>query len=83
MQFFTGVYAILTYLISYLYKAEHTMSKLMKKASKDVYGKDIRENMYSIGNTFLTKRGSIGSIVSTYETFKCRCFLCFCGSLKK
>ena len=31
------------------------MSQLMKKASKEDYGKDIEIKMLSIGNTFLTK----------------------------
>ena len=31
------------------------MSELMKKASKEAYGKDIKGKMLSIGNTFLTK----------------------------
>ena len=31
------------------------MSKLTKKASKEAYGKDIKDKMLSIGNTFLTK----------------------------
>ena len=56
IQFVTGVYAMLTYLTSYLCKPEHTMSELMKKASKGAYGKDIRGEMHSIGNIFLTKR---------------------------
>ena len=46
---------MLTYLTSYLCKPEHAMSKLMKKASKEAYGKDIKGKMLSIGNTFLTK----------------------------
>ena len=55
LQFVTGVYSILTYLMSYLCKPEHAMSELMKKASKEAYGKDIKGKMLSIGNTFLTK----------------------------
>ena len=55
LQFVTGVYAMLTYLTSYLCKPEHAMSELMKKASKEAYGKDIKGKMLSIGNTFLTK----------------------------
>ena len=65
LQFVTGVYAMLTYLTSYLCKPEHAMSKLMKKASKEAYGKDIKGKMLSIGNTFLTKFE-----VSTYEAIK-------------
>ena len=65
LQFVTGVYAMLTYLTSYLCKPEHAMSKLMKKASKEAYGKDIKGKMLSIGNTFVTKRE-----VSTHEAIK-------------
>ena len=56
LQFVTkGVYAMLTYL----------MSELMKKASNEDYGKDIKVKMLSIGNTFLTKRK-----VSTQKSIK-------------
>ena len=41
------------------------MSELMKKGSKDAYGKNIRGNMHSIGNIFLTKHE-----VSTHEAIK-------------
>ena len=41
IEFVTGVYAMLTYITSYLCKPEHTMSELMKKASKEAYGKDL------------------------------------------
>ena len=41
------------------------MGKLMKNASKEAYGKDIKGKMLSIGSTFLTKRE-----VSTHETIK-------------
>ena len=63
IQFVTGVYAMLTYLTSYLCKPEHAMSEFMKRASKEAYGKDIKGKMHSIGNVFLTK-----SEVSTHET---------------
>ena len=46
IQFVTGVYAMLTYLASYLCKPEHTMRDLMKKASKEGYGKD-RKNAFN------------------------------------
>ena len=65
LQFVTGVFAMLTYLMSYLCKPEHAMNELMKKASKDASGKDIKGKMLSIGNTFLTKRE-----VSTPEGIK-------------
>ena len=56
LQFVTkGVYVMLTYL----------MSELMKKASNEDYGKDIKVKMLSIGNTFLTKRK-----VSTQKSIK-------------
>ena len=51
--------------MSYLCKPEHAMSELMKKASKEAYGKDIKGKMLSIGNTFLTK-----CKVSTHEAIK-------------
>ena len=56
---------MLTYVTSYLCKPRHTMSELMKKASKEAYGKDIKGKMLSIGNSFLTKRE-----VSTHEVIK-------------
>ena len=62
IQFVTGIYGMLAYLTSYLCKPEHTMSELMKKASKEAYNKDIQGKMYAIGNVFLTKRE-----VSTHE----------------
>ena len=62
IQFVTGVYAMLTYLTSYLCKPERTMSELMKKASKEAYNKDIKGKLRSIGNVFITKRE-----VSTHE----------------
>ena len=54
IQYVTGEYAIFTYL-TYLCKPEHTMSELMKKASKEAYDEDRRCKMFSIGNVFLTK----------------------------
>ena len=65
LQFVTGVYSILTYLMSYLCKPEHAMSELMKKASKEAYGKDIKRKMLFISNIFLTKRE-----VSTHGAIK-------------
>ena len=55
---------MLTYLTSYLCQPEHAMSKLMKKTSKEAYGKD-KGNLLSIGNIFLTKHE-----VSTHEAIK-------------
>ena len=52
LQFVTGVYAMVTCLTPYLFKPKHGMSEFMKKASKEeAYGKDIEDNMFSIGNT--------------------------------
>ena len=56
---------MLTYLTSYLCKPEHVVSDLLKKASKEAYGKDIKGKMISTGNTFLTK-----CEVSTHEAIK-------------
>ena len=79
LQFVTGVYAMLTYLTSYLCKPEHTMCELMKKASKGTSGKDIKGKMLSIGNTFLTGGfytwSNPKSIIFTYEALKYRCFV--------
>ena len=65
LEFATGVYAMLTYLTSYLCKPEHAVNKFMKKVSKEADGKDIKGKMRSIGNTFLTK-----CEVSTHEAIK-------------
>ena len=54
LQFVTGAYAMLTYLTLYLCKPEHALNELMKKPSKEAYGKDIKDKMLSIRNTFLT-----------------------------
>ena len=56
---------MLTYLTLYLCKSEHAVSEIMKKTSKDDYGKDIKGKILSIGNIFLTKRE-----VSTHEAIK-------------
>ena len=56
IQFVTGVYGLLTYLASYLYKSEEAMSELMKKASKEATDKGIRRKLRKIGDVFLTKR---------------------------
>ena len=73
---------MLTYLTPYLCKPEHAVSKRMKKASKEAYGKDIKGKMLSIGNTFLTKPKVSthvvikSSIIFTYEAFRYRCLVC-------
>lgn len=56
LQFVTGVYGLLTYLTSYLCKAEKTVSELMKKAYKEANDKGIRGKLRKIGDVFLTKR---------------------------
>ena len=65
LQFVTPVYAMLTYPTLYLCKPEHTVSELIKKVSKEAYGKDNEANKCSIGDTFLNKRE-----VSTHEVIK-------------
>ena len=50
---------------SHLCKPKYAMSELMKKASKEAYGRDIKGKMLCIGNTFLTK-----CKVSTSEAIK-------------
>ena len=70
LQFITVVYVVITYVSSYLYKAKHTMSELMKRESKEVYGKDIKGKTLFIGNIFLTKRD-----VSPHEVIKRVLFL--------
>ena len=52
LQIVPGVYAKLIYLTSYFCKPEHALSKCMKKASKEAYGKDIKGKTLSIGNNF-------------------------------
>ena len=65
LQFVTGVYAMLANMMSYLCKPEHTLSKPLKKASKEVYAKYIKGKMNYIGNIFLTNWD-----VSTHESIK-------------
>ena len=64
---------MLAYLTSYLCKPEHGRSELMKKLSKEAYGKAIRGEMHSIGSIFLTKPE-----ISTHEALK-RVWLYLCG----
>ena len=70
IQFVTGIYAMLTYLTPYLCKHEHTMSALMKKASKESYDRNVREKLRAIENVFITK-----CEVSTREAIKPVLFL--------
>ena len=65
LQFITGVYAVITYVASYLCKPKYTMREHIEKASKEAYGKEIKGKMLSIGIIFLTKLE-----VSTYEAIK-------------
>ena len=41
LQFVTSVHAILIDLTSYLCNSEHAMTKLVKKTSKEAYGKEV------------------------------------------
>ena len=43
IKFLTGIYAILTYLISYISKPKDTTSEFMKKAWKESYGRNAWE----------------------------------------
>ena len=65
IQFVTGIYVILTYLASYLCKPEHTVSELMKKASKESYRRNFLEKLSAIRNAFITKHE-----VSTHKAIK-------------
>ena len=65
IQFVTGIYALLTYLISYLCKPEHTMSELMKKAAKEAGTAEVQQKMHKVGQVFITKRE-----VSEHEAIK-------------
>ena len=56
IQYITSVYALLTYLTSYLCKPEHNMGELMRKASKEAYGNDVKSKMRPIGDILATKR---------------------------
>ena len=62
IQFVTGEYGVLAYLTSYLCKPERNMSELMKMASKEASGKEIRDKLKVIGNVFQKCRE-----VSTHE----------------
>ena len=65
IQFVTGIYGLLTYLTSYLCKPEHKTSELMKKASKEATGKEVKGKLRVIGNVLTTKRE-----ISTFEAIK-------------
>ena len=56
IQYITSVYALLTYLTSYLCKPEHNMGELMRNASKEAYGNDVKSKMRPIGDILATKR---------------------------
>ena len=55
LEYVTGIYAMLTYLTSYLCKQKHHMSELMKKASKEAYNKNVKKKTWHIYNVFLTE----------------------------
>ena len=65
IQFVTNMYVVLAYITSYMCKPECNTSELMKKASKEASGKDVKDKLRAIGNVFLTKRE-----VSTHEAIK-------------
>ena len=56
IQFMTGIYAMLTFLASYMCKPQHTVSELIRNASKESYGRNVREKLRGVGNVFITKR---------------------------
>ena len=66
LPFARVVHAMFTYLALYSCKPEHAMSEFIKKASKEAYA----NKMFSVGNTFLTKRK-----VSTHEVIKSIIFI--------
>ena len=55
IQYVTSVYAVLAYLTSYLCKAEHSMSELMKKAAKI---KKVLEINYEKSERYSYKKGT-------------------------
>jgi hypothetical protein len=56
IPFVTSHYGVLKYLTSYMCKPERTTSQLMKKAAKECTNKGVQDQLYAIGNVFLTKR---------------------------
>ena len=56
VQYITSIYALLTYLTTYLCKPERQMGELMRKASKEAYGKDIKSKMQPIANILANQR---------------------------
>ena len=58
LQYVTGVYALILYLILLLSDPEHAVSELMKKASKEVQGQSSKKQLNAIGNVFLIKHES-------------------------
>lgn len=70
VQFVTGIYVMLTYLTSYLCKPEHTMSELIKKASKESYWRNVWEKLSANGNVFVIK-----CEVSTHDAIKLLSYL--------
>ena len=56
IQYVTGIYGVVKYLTGYMCKPEHTMSELMKKASKEATNKGVQDKLWAIGNVFTQKR---------------------------
>ena len=56
IQYVTGVYELVMYLSSYMCKAEHTMSELMKKASKESNNSSVADQLKPIGQVFMKHR---------------------------
>ena len=52
LQFVTGVYAMLTYLTSYLCKPEHTMCELMKRHQRELLEKILKVKCFLLVTHF-------------------------------
>ena len=63
IQFVNVIFAILKYLRSSFHKSEHAVIQLMRKASKESYGRHLWEKLSAIGNAFIIKREA-----STHKT---------------
>ena len=56
IQYVIVMYARLIYLTSFLFKPEHAMSELIKKAAKETTRKEVMQILLAIGNLSWTKR---------------------------
>ena len=56
IQFVTGSYGLLKYLVEYLTKDDKNTSEMMKNALKNGVGEDTRNKLKKIGNIFLRNR---------------------------